>query len=235
MKIFYDTESDQFFTLTKTLLEPGNVKLYAPFVLPLDKGLWTVNATVPCLVFELESIPMSRASITVSGTEHPVIKPAFLRGAGRVIETQVAVDLTFLPEAGQRLFIIINLDNAITTLLTVAEIGGTLKFYQAGVPNVFTDTGNLCVGEADVPDPSTIARDGLYRWVALWKEAWTSAPFNADLLRAHHLETLKFNPETRTSIPIGENWPNIYPLIPTPDAHAVEAVKGVLSYAKPQS
>jgi len=226
MKIFYDTEDETFYTLTRSRIDPGNIKMYAPFVLPLDKNLWCVNALAPCIVLELASVAMNRTGIKIFGTQEPMIIPSFIKvlpGLGTAVEA----DLTFRPESDQRLFLIINLDDGISSLMTVAEREAALEFFKAGVPNVFTDSGNLCVGKSAVPNPSDIVTKGVYHWMSQWVDAWSSAAFNADLLNSYHLKTLMFNPETRTNIPIGEKWRETYEPLPDPNKPAMEAVKGV--------
>jgi hypothetical protein len=229
MHIIYDTETSEFFSFTKKIIDPGNIKLYSPFVMSLDKGLFATSTSSPFIIMQIDHIGMTSQEIKITGTEQPVILPSFIRSENG-LSLGVVTDLEFYPEEGHLLFLAFDLSNGITSLLTVEKWNGEWVFRGSGVPNVHGD-GKLCTGQATVPSPAKIATIGLFPWITEWMAAWTSAPFNSDLMRERHAYTLRFDPETRRNIPLPSTLrATCYERI-APDANVSSAVKGVLDYA----
>ncbi len=229
MHIIYDTETSEFFSFTKKVIDPGNIKLYSPFVMSLDKGLFVTSTSSPFIIMQLDHIGMTSQEIKITGTEQPVILPSFIRSSNG-LSLGVVTDLEFHPEGGHLLFLVFDLSNGITSLLTVEQRNDEWVFLGSGVPNVHGD-GKLCTGQATVPSPAKIAQIGLFPWITEWMAAWTSAPFNSDLLREQHMYTLRFDPETRRNIPLAPDARSEWYDRITPDTNVATALKGVLDYA----
>jgi hypothetical protein len=233
MHIIYDTDTQEFFSFTKKIIEPGNIRMYSPFVAPVDKGIWLTACPQPHLVVRITEIGMRSTSVMISGTELPQLVPCFVGvSGGPGIGVTVTTDLTFVPEEDQRMALVFNLDDGTTSLFAFARNKQTneVEFFQPGVPNTFS-SGKLCLGRAAVPIPSTITDIGLVPWLTEWVAAWSSAPFNSDLIAEHHVRTLQFDPMTQRNKLLGDDWRGTYPKATVAENNSVKAMKGVLEYA----
>jgi len=231
MHIIYDTETQEFFRFTKSPLQPGNVKIYSTFIAPVGKGIWITAVQKPFIVMQLMHVDMRSTEVTVTGTEAaaPQLRPSFIGGTGG-LSVGLRTDLSFYPEADQRMFLVFNLEDGLAGLFTVSrKDDGILEYYRPGIPNTYSD-GKLCVGNAPVPGTPRISELGIIPWLQEWLDAWASAPFNGDLRCPHHDRTLVFDPEAKNNVQLGNDWRDVYPGT-TPDKELATALEGVINYA----
>jgi len=156
------------------------------------------------LVHEFKAIPFQTAiMVTDKGRADgkPVILPEFYSSGNSPSLRSDAVELTFTPQEGQWLWLVLEPHAGRSSM--VSQCKETGKLYRTGVPNIYANC-TLCTGAAALPEYVDIWRCGLQYYLESWLSAWSRCEFNADLNDSVVDMFCTFDPETGQNIRVPE-------------------------------
>jgi len=204
-QLLYDQESQKAYIQTLKEIPLTHIKLRPMFTVPLDRDTWlSCNGELLMIVREIRTLRYpSKMLLAATPEGQPVITPT--------TNTSTGIDMEYRWDAPKDAHVLLGIcpDNNSAYMVSV-DAEGTLR--MPGIPNVYNH-GGMCLGDASLPDPRLIIREGLGVWLSEWLNRWGNSPFNRDLWTGYLDKVLQFDPETEANKPLDEPWYEVAPEI----------------------